>query len=141
MSFLENIEEAKVLLDEAYKEANAIMSLRTECTLRQDIVDWLRACIANSELVLRSEQGDRTEIASAIKNGLLYPTSYGGVMATNEEVRDTFEKYVDYNRIMDSNKLAVRKGLTTQYLVKKACDSGEIVKIADFGNTVALFVD
>lgn len=141
MSFIDNLAENRRLAEYLYEEGVELVSKLQDVTPRAEIVDWLRACIANSEICLRSSQGSRTDIANAIKHGLLFPTSYGSVMTTSKEVQEQFERYVDGNRILDANKLAARKGLTTLHSVKKACKAGDIARIEDLGNSVALFVD
>lgn len=140
MSFIESLEEARQLNEYLYQEGVALYNRCQDGTPRGEIVEWIKTCIANAELVLRSGQGSRTEISNAIKDGLLYPTSFASIMATSAEIRDKFEHYIDAGRIFDTIRLSARKGLTTDYLVKKSVSAGEIDRIDDFGSAIGLYV-
>lgn len=93
----------------------------------------------NGFLVLRSDMGGKTAVAKKIKAGELYPTSYGSLLATCEEVRDAFEYYYSNGLIMDSNKLAASQGYTTRFAIQKACDRGDIKRVDCFGDKIGLY--
>lgn len=107
---------------------------------KEELLSLIKSWIGNGLLVLRTEQGDRSDVARAIKKGRLFPTSFASIMATDESVRDEFEHCIDANRIMDSNRLASRMGLTTIFARNRAVQEGKITKIDDFGTNVALYV-
>lgn len=141
MSFIESLEEAKRLNEYLYQEGVALYNKIQDNTPRCEIVEWIKSCIADKHLVLRSNQGTRTDISNAIKDGLLFPTSFASIMATNADIRDNFEHYIDVGRIFDTIRLAARKGLNTDYAIKRAVSSGDIERIEDFGSSVGLYVD
>lgn len=110
-------------------------------TPRAYIIRNLQEWIDSGALVLRSKQGTRSDVAKRVRCGELFPTSYAGVMFTSKEARDVFETYVDNNRVLDKNKVAVRKGIYTEYALNHACESGDLIKIDAFSNTLSLYVD
>lgn len=141
MIFFENLEKAKQLIDSLYEEGVAMLNKQTSHTPRKDILAVVRQWIVNGDLVLRIGQGNRTDVANAIRRGKLFPTSFERILATSEIVRAAFEGYIDSNRIFDCTRLAARKGLTTGYAIEKACESGVITKIEDFGSKAVIYVD
>lgn len=141
MSYIDDLAEADKLAEYVRDGVTKIVDKFVDTTPRDIIVETVKKWVDNGDLVLRSQQGTRAEIANKVKDGLLFPTSYAGIMATQKEVRDSFEHYIDTNRIMDVNKVAVRKGLFTEYAINKACMSGELVRVANFANSLTLYVD
>lgn len=138
MNYQDEIED---IVDSVRLKVTNVVGQFIDETPRDLVVEAVQAWIDSGYLVPRSEQGIRSQIAKKVKSGELFPTSYAGIMATNEKVRDAFEHYVDTNRIMDANKVAVRKGLYTEHAVNKACEKGELVRVAAFSSTLTLYVD
>lgn len=141
MDLLDALEQMKLLCDDIYSDGKKLIDLcKKDDTPRCEVAAWVRLAIEHKHLVLRSEQGTRTDISNAIKEGVLYPTSFSSIMATNKKVKDKFEYYIDHGRIFDSARLSARKGLNTDYAIKKAVNAGDIVRIDDFGSATGLYV-
>lgn len=138
MNYQDEIED---IVDSIRHKVTNVVGQFIDDTPRDLVVQAVKQWIDDGHLVLRSQQGTRAEVANKVKDGALFPTTYAGIMATSESVRDAFEHYVSTNRIMDSNKVAVRKGLYTEYSINKACMNGELVRVANFANALALYVD
>lgn len=138
MNYEDEIED---IVDGLRCKITGVVSQFIDDTPRELVLEAVQEWIDRGHLVTRSEQGIRSQIAKKVKTGELFPTSYAGIMATNEKVRDAFEHYVNTNRIMDVNKVAVRKGLYTEHSINKACEKGELVRVAAFSNTLTLYVD
>lgn len=138
MSYEDEIED---IVDSLRYKVTDMVGHFIDTTPRDMVADAVRAWIDTGCLVSRSQQGTRAEIAAKVKAGELFPTSYAGLMATSESVRNAFEHFVDTNRIMDTNKVAVRKGLCTEYAINKACVNGDIVRVANLANSLTLYVD
>lgn len=142
MEFIEALEQMKSLCDDIYSGGKKLIDLckKNDETPRHEIAAWIRLGIEHKHLVLRSEQGTRTEISKAIKDGTLFPTSFSSIMATNKDIKDKFEYYIDNERIFDTARLSARKGLSTDYAIKKAVSKGNIVRVDDLGSAIALYV-
>lgn len=141
MKIIEAIAEMKRLADYLSEESTALAIRLQDNTPHDDVVNQLNGWINYGYIVTRTSQGDRTQVANAIKNGYLYPTSFASVVATDKGVRDMFEAYVDKGRIMDLSRLSVRKGFHTQHSIEKAVRNGEIESVDSFCPIITLYVD
>lgn len=141
MSIFEDLEEIKRLADYIGERVQPIVDKYSDDMPRSEIATQIRWWVANGNIVLRVNQGTRTEVAAKVKDGKLYPTSYPALMATDIETRDKFEHYITCGRLLDYNKVSVRKGYYTQYAVDKAVRTGELQRIDTFGSAITLYID
>lgn len=141
MSFIEDLMAMKNLANDICEEGLALARKYCDDTPREDIVNQLNGWINLEYIVTRSSQGSRSDVANAIKNGYLFPTSFAYILATDRDVHTRFERYITCGRIMDVSRLSVNKGLHTQHSIEKAIQKGEIEAVKSLGSSITLYID
>jgi len=109
---------------------------------RTEIVEQLRYWIKSGAMLGKPNTGlSYAEINRKIAAKEFFPTEYDSIVFTDLEACLKFRKLVDSGRIMNGSQCRIKRGLLTLYAINTACANGELLRFAEIGKKITLYIN